>query len=140
MAAIAEEKNEGLDPVTVDAYADHLMKAAEASDLLDKSMSANTEEAKEIADEVARYTMKMNKGVEKLANGFEEWNSILNDSNEASEEYYKAMTDIKDAMSDVLGVDEEFLTDSFIKDHLPLIKEAAEGSAEAIDELAAAAA
>ena len=136
MAAIAEEKNEGLDPAAVDSYSDHLMKAAEASDLLDASMSENTEEAKEIADEVARYTMKMNKGVEKLANGFEEWNSVLTESNEASEEYHKAMTDIKDAMSDVLGVDEQFLTDSFIKDNLPLIEKAAKGSAEAIDELA----
>ena len=71
-----------------------------------------------------------------MAKGIEDWSSILKKSDKASKEYSDAMVDIKDAMSDVLGVNEEFLTDSFITENLSLIEEAAEGSAEAIDKLA----
>jgi hypothetical protein len=97
------------------------------------------EDNAENAKNVALYTLKMNKGVEKLSDNFKDWNSVLTTSDKASKEYMDAMVGIKDVMSDVLGVNEEFLTDSFIRDNLPLIEEAANGSAEAIDKLAIAA-
>ena len=134
-AAIAEEKNEGLDPEEVDNYAEHLMEVAEASELLSDDLKDNEKAAKD----VATYTIKMNKGIDKLADGFEDWSSILKKSDKASEEYSKAMTDMKDAMSDVLGVEEEFLTDDFILKNLEDIEKAATGDAEAIDRLAIAA-
>jgi hypothetical protein len=83
--------------------------------------------------------MKMNKGVEKLSNGYEEWSSVLKKSDKASQEYSEAMDNMKDAMSDVLGVEEEFLTDAFIVKNLEDIEKAANGDAEAIDRLAIAA-
>ena len=133
-AAIQEEKWEGMDVSEVNDYADALLKAAKNSELLDDNMS------EEAAEEVALYTKKMNKGVEKLSAGFEEWHSILDDgSDEASEEYVTAMADMKDAMSDVLGVEEEFLTDDFILKNMEDIEKAAKGDAEAIDRLAIAA-
>lgn len=46
---------------------------------------------------------------------------------------------MKDAMSDVLGVSEEFLSDDFIINNMEDIKLAAEGDAEAINRLAVAA-
>ena len=64
---------------------------------------------------------------------------VLKKSDSASQEYYDAMVDVKDAMSDVLGVSEEFLTDEFITKNLTDIGKAANGDADAIDRLAAAA-
>ena len=49
------------------------------------------------------------------------------------------MSDMKDAMSDVLGVSEDFLSDKFILDNMKDIELAAKGDAEAIDRLAIAA-
>ena len=135
MAAINEEKYEDIDLAAVDSYAKSLMNAAEASGLLDDSLKNN----KEAAEDVALYTTKMNKGIDKLANGFEDWNSILKKSDKSSEEYNKAMSEMKDAMSDVLGVEEDFLSDDFILKNLENIEKAAKGDAEAIDALAIAA-
>jgi hypothetical protein len=48
------------------------------------------------------------------------------------------MIDMKDAMSDVLGTSEEFISDDFIVKNLEDIEKAAKGDAEAIDRLSAA--
>ena len=134
-AAHQQEKWEGMDPDEVEDYADSLMDAAESSDLLHDSLKDN----EEAAEDVALYTKKMNQGIEKLSEGFEDWSDVLNNSDKSSEEYSEAMTGMKDAMSDVLGVSEDFLSDGFILDNMEDIKLAAEGDAEAIDRLAAAA-
>ena len=129
---VQQEKWEGMDPNEVGEYADALMDAAKSSELLYDNMS------QEAAEDVALYTKKMNEGIKKLQEGFEDWNSVLDQSDEGSEEYIEAMNNMKDAMSDVLGVNEDFISDKFILDNLSLIEKAAEGSAEAIDDLAAA--
>lgn len=129
---VQQEKWEGMDPNEVEEYADALMDAAKNSDLLYDNMS------QEAAEDVALYVKKMNQGVKKLQEGFEDWNSILDKSDEGSEEYVEAMNNMKDAMSDVLGVNEDFISDKFILDHLDDIEKAAKGDAKAIDDLAAA--
>ena len=129
---VQQEKWEGMDPNEVGEYADALMDAAKSSELLYDNMSQET------AEDVALYTKKMNEGIKKLQEGFEDWNSILDKSDKGSEEYTEAMNNMKDAMSDVLGVNEDFISDKFILENLSLIEKAAEGSAEAIDDLAAA--
>ena len=112
MASIAahnQEKWEGMDSTEVEDYAKTLMKAARASDLLEDGLENNSE----AAEDVALYTKKMNQGIDKLAEGYKDWNDVLKKSDKSSEEYHKAMSDIKDAMSDVLGVSEDFLSDDF---------------------------
>ena len=136
MAAHNQEKWEDLDPKEVETYAKSLRGAAKASDLLSDELAEN----EEAAEDVALYTKKMNKGIEALSEGFEGWSDVLKKSDSASEEYADAMNGIKTAMSDVLGVSEEFISDQFILDHMEDIKLAAEGDAEAIDRLAIAAA
>ena len=135
MQRMSTEKWGDLDSSEVNKYADSLMKTAKSSKLLSDELVNN----KEAAEDVALYTMKMNNGVEKLKNGFSGWADVLKKSDSASQEYYDAMVDIKDAMSDVLGVSEEFLTDEFITKNLTDIGKAAEGDADAINRLAAAA-
>lgn len=136
MAAHNEEKWEGMDPDEVEDYADSLMNAADASDLLSDELKDN----EEAAEDVALYTKKMNKGIEALSEGFEDWSDVLTKSDKASEEYSEAMNGMKSAMSDVLGVSEDFLSDDFILQNMEDIKLAAEGDAAAIDRLAIAAA
>lgn len=135
MQRISTEKWGDLDPTEVNKYADSLMKTAKKSELLSDELENN----KEAAEDVALYTMKMNNGIKKLSDNFDGWSDILKKSDSSSQEYYDAMVDIKDAMSDVLGVSEEFLSDDFITNNLDDIALAANGDAEAIDRLALAA-
>ena len=128
-AAINEEKWENLDVAEIEEYSKHLLDIANESELIADNMS------EEAAEEVALYTQKMNKGIEKLASSFEDWNDILKKSDKSSDEYAKAMSGMKDAMSDVLGTSEEFIDNDFIIDHLEDIEKAAKGDAEAIDRL-----
>ena len=135
LAAHNAEKWEDIDVDAVEDYSKHLQKVAKNSKVVSKELENNAE----AAEDVALYTMKMNKGIDKLADGFEDWSDILTNSSEESEEYLSAMEDMKDAMSDVLGVSEDFLSDDFILDNMEDIKLAAEGDAAAIDRLAIAA-
>jgi hypothetical protein len=93
----------------------------------------------EAAEDVATYTMKMNRGIDTLAQNFENWNDILRNSDKGSVEFADSLNNMKVAMSDVLGVSEEFLSDNFLLSQLEDIELAANGDAEAIDRLAIAA-
>lgn len=135
MQRMSTEKWGDLDSSEVNKYADSLMKTAKKSELLSDELENN----KEAAEDVALYTIKMNNGIKKLSDNFDGWSDILKKSDSSSQEYYDAMVDIKDAMSDVLGVSEEFLSDDFITNNLDDIALAANGDAEAIDRLALAA-
>ena len=128
-----EEKWEGLDSAAAGDYAKHLKNIADSSDILADTMG------EEAAEDVAAYTMKMNRGIETLNSNLEEWSSILTASDKSSQEYCDSMKNIKKAMSDVLGVSEEFLSDDFIIENMENIQKAAEGDADAINALAVAA-
>lgn len=135
MAAHNAEKWDGFETDEVDDYAKSLKTAAKSSALLSDELENN----QEAAEDVALYTKKMNRGIQSLADDFEEWSDILKKSDKSSEEYADAMTSVKDAMSDVLGVQDEFLSDQFILDNMEDIALAAKGDADAIDRLAIAA-
>lgn len=129
-AAMNEEAWEGLDVEEVQQYSDYLEDAFGM--------------AEEGAEEVARSVTKMNRGVETLADNWENWGDILKTGNKAgkeaskmSEEYAEALQGTKEAVSDLLDVSEDFIDSDFISkpENLELIGKAAEGDAEAIDEL-----
>jgi hypothetical protein len=79
--------------------------------------------------------MKLNNGIDKLSSGFEDWSDVLKKSDKGSQEYAEAMNGMRDAMSDVLGVSEEYIDNDYIVDNLEDIEKAATGDAEAIDRL-----
>lgn len=122
-AAINTEAWDGLDVEEVGEYASYLEEAFGL--------------AEEQAEEVARATMKMDKGIEALTENWSEWNDILRNSTKGSQEYSKAINGIKKALSDALDVSEDFITTQFIEDadNLKLIEQAANGSTEALDKL-----
>lgn len=125
------QEMDGLDEEEMNDYADHLMEIAGSSDLVADSLADN----EEAAEDVAKATMKLNRGIDTLADNFEDWNEILKESDESSQEYAEAMAGMKDAMADVLGTSEEFISNDFIIEHLEEIEKAATGDEEAIKSL-----
>lgn len=90
---------------------------------------------------VAKSVMRMNKGIDELANNWKDWNSILKKSSASSEEYSKALNGTRDALGDLLDVEDDaqkYFTNKFIQEHLKEIGKAAEGDAKAIDDLRSA--
>ena len=64
-----------------------LMDVAEESDIVDNSLKKNAKAATDVALRIER----MNKGIEDLADGFEDWESILRKSDKSSQEYSDAI-------------------------------------------------
>ena len=116
------------------AYAQHMMEIAQTSDVLADALSTDADRAADLAVEITR----MNKGIDDLADGFEDWKDVLKKSSKESAEYASAMKKTKKALSDVLDVEEDLVSDDFVTDHFDEIAKAAEGDEEAIDALRAA--
>lgn len=112
-------------------YAKHLIEVADESNLLDDTLDENAETAADVAIAVTR----MNRGIDTLADNFKDWNSVLKKSDKASAEYADAMSGVKGALSDVLGVESDLIDSDFVENHLDEIAKAATGDAAAIDAL-----
>ena len=124
-------EEEDLDFEEFKDYTKHIMDTADSAEDLADSL----EEDAEAAAIVAKSTMRMNKGVETLNENFEDWNDVLKNSSESSEEYSQAINGIRDALVDVLDVEEDSIDNDFITKNLSLIEKASKGNAEAIDQL-----
>lgn len=118
---------DGLDSKEVSQYAKYL---EELNDDLKEHEGASTK--------VAASIKRMNRGVDTLSKSWKGWQDILENSSEASEEFYEALTGAKEAISDITGVSEDYISKDFIVQHFDEIAKAAEGDAEAIDALNAA--
>ena len=112
-------------------YAKHLMEIAGESAELSDELETNADSAADLAVEITR----MNKGVKKLADGFEDWKDVLSKSSRESAEYAEALWEMKDALSDVLDVEKDLISEDFVTRNMEQIQAASEGSAEAIDYL-----
>ena len=112
-------------------YAKNLSEIAEESEELSDDLATNAEAAADLAIEITR----MNKGVESLADGFEDWSDVLKKSSKESQEYSEAMSGVKGALADVLDVSSDLISNDFVIDHLDDIAKAATGDADAIDAL-----
>lgn len=98
--------------------------------------------AEEQAKKIAAANLKINKGIETLAENWEDWSKELKSGNKASSQYVVALQGMKDALEMILDLDADKLSDSFYQsaENLELIEKAAQGDAEAIEELQQAAA
>ena len=116
-------------------YAKHLMDVSKESDELSDELATNADSAADLAVEVTR----MNKGVDKLADGIENWSSVLKKSSKTSQEYGQALGEMREALADILDVNADLISNDFMTDpgNLALIEQAAKGSGEAIDTLRA---
>lgn len=126
-----EEDTADLDSEDLEEYAKNLMVTAEESEKLADTLTYDSDAAAMVAAQV----MKMNKGVEDLAKGFENWNDVLKNSSKESQEYADALGGIKNALSDIFDVSSDYISNDFVEEHLDEIKEAANGSEKAINSL-----
>lgn len=120
---------EMLDPEEWEDFADYLQDAAGEMEGLNDEMDDNE------ARTVAKGIMKMNDAIEDLADNFDDWSDIIQNSSEDSEEFADAMKDCRKAVANLLDINEDFVSSDFISENLDLIKQAATGSGEAIDAL-----
>lgn len=122
---------EGFKTEEVDAYAESLKETAEASELLSDDLKDNDIAAQQVAKQI----MKLNRGVEELGSNWENWSDILKNSDAGSQEYSQALDGVKNSLADIADTSAEYITNDFVQEHLKEIGEAAEGDAEAIDNL-----
>ena len=136
MSKLDSDDMEGFDDDATEdmsEYAKSLMSTAEESDKLADSLKYDSDAAALVSNQV----MKMNRGIDNLADGFEDWNSVLKKSSKESQEYADAMGGIKNSLSDILDVSEDYISNDFVAAHLDEIKKASEGSETAIESLRA---
>ncbi len=131
-------KSMGLEAQDLKDYSKYLIDVADETEGLADSL----EDQDEAAVAVAKSIMRMNNGIETLNDNQEEWIDVLKHSAKESEEYFEALTDMRDAFGDLLDLtkeQEKYLDGEFFAENADLIKRAAEGDAEAIDSLRMAA-
>lgn len=120
-----------LDEDVFQGYAEYIADIADESDELADSL----EEDADAASVVTQSIMRMNKGIEDLAEGIEEWTDVMRNSDKTSQEYFEALSHIRDGLADILDTEAQYISASFVKDHLDDIALAAEGNIDAIDRL-----
>ena len=115
----------------IEIYAKNLMQVAEAEADVADGLKYDSDTAVDFAFRVVR----MNKGIDKFADGMEDWIDILNKSAVTSQEYAETMYNIKDALADVYDTEMDYISHSFIKEHLDEIQKIATGDEQAIEDL-----
>lgn len=138
------ERMEDLDADKVDDYADYLQELAENEEtayLGAEKLSDDIVNDNKAAEDLAIQVKRMNKGIEDLADNWDDWSNILKNSSKGSEEYSDTLSEVKDAMSDLLDISSDFISADFIDslmndaDAMELMQKAAQGDGEAIDAL-----
>lgn len=123
----------GLSNDEVEEQAETIMSLAENVDYLADELADNEEAAEEAAREMLRYR----KGVEKVSSSYDDWLELLEQGGDALINDLDAVKELRDAYADLLDVDASSLSDDFVKsaENLELLKEAAEGSSDAYNDL-----
>ena len=116
---IKEAIEEGFDPESVIDFGEALEEVIDDFDGADK-----------VAKKLALENKKLNKGIQTLADNWNNWGEALKDS--TSPQYYEALTDIQNAMEDIFGIKPDA---SFIQDNLEMIQRLAQGDITVLDDL-----
>lgn len=96
------------------------------------------EDLGETSQDITAYNIQMNKGLSDLGDNWEDLSDVLtNDAAKGTADYYEALGQLDDIMSDVLNIDTGVLSDGFYQnaDALDAMERAANGDVNAIDDL-----
>lgn len=123
-----------------------LGEAAEKYDLNAEVLETQTKEiakAKGISEEAAATmavaNQRLNKGITQLNENWEDWSKTLKKSDKTTQDYAEVLTDLSDAVGDIVGWYEDLnLSSEFVEENMDLISSAAEGNTTAILQLGAA--
>ena len=109
-----------------------------------ESLSAQSQRLAEAynltAEEAAKLAIqnrRMEKGVEKLADNWDDWKKVLKSTDKLTGKYADAVSDCTDAIADLVGASDDLeLPDDFFNDkNMKLIEKAIQGDTDAINEL-----
>jgi len=135
-SALAKEKY-NFDEKDFENYGRYIAEIADESEELADAL----EKDGQATGIVVQSIMRMNKGIEDLAKGIENWLDILKNSTKESYEYWEALDGIRKSLANILDIEEDLIDYKFIvgdentEGHLDDITLAAEGNAEAIERL-----
>lgn len=123
----------------------------EEIEALQASGDASEETADKIADlrqeyedlgntteDISAYNLQMNKGVSKLVDSWEDLSAVIgDDAAKGTSDYYEALGELDEIMSDILNIDTGALSNDFYNnaEAIDAMSRAAQGDASAIDDL-----
>ena len=90
------------------------------------------------AKDITAYNLQMNNGISKLTKRWKDLGKALEkDASKGTSDYYKALGELDEILSDILNIDVGALSDDFYKneDAIDAMARAADGDADAIDDL-----
>ena len=123
-----------LDAGKVQEYGKAISEAAEESDEFADSLKNDEEAAEDVAESLMRY----DDAVKDVSEGYDKWKSAIEDIDETGGVLDpEVVNGLSDAYGDMFDMDASQLSNEFLTsaENLDLLKQAAEGSAEAYDEL-----
>jgi len=91
----------------------------------------------EMADRIASANMRYNRGLEDIIKNYEDYVEALKEANKGSEDYVNALDNVRKDFAYMMDLDPSVLDEAFVTsaNNLKLLKEAANGSYEAITQL-----
>ena len=126
-----------LDASEVEQYSDYLQDLADSEKdvyingaRLSKELKNNDSAARKVAAS-AKLTQK---GIDSLASGLEDWKDILKTTEKGTTTYAYAIGELKTAASQLLNVNEDFISDDFLvnPENMANFEKAAKGDTDAI--------
>ena len=128
----------GSDAEQISAYIHEATEAGLDLNVLDqytKQLEETYELSRGIAMAIAYDNMLMNKGIEELASNYEEWNKAL-EAGEGTGAYEEALIGLNEALKKITGTTQDFSREFLSStENAKMFKKAAEGDAEAINQL-----
>lgn len=116
-------------------------EVVEGAENADEAVSQLKEDYNDLAKEAKDVTaanLRMNKGVDSLIDCWEEAGTVLkDDAAKGTADWYKAVEQVDEAMSDILNIDVGTLSNDFYEnaDAIAAMEQAAQGDMAALDEL-----
>lgn len=105
-----------------------------------KELRQEYEDLGDTSEDIAAYNLQMNKGVSRLVNSWEDLGDVLqDDAAKGTSDYYEALGELDEIMSDILNIDTGVLSEDFYNnaEAIEAMGRAAEGDVSAIDDLRA---
>jgi response regulator RpfG family c-di-GMP phosphodiesterase len=99
--------DDDVDESIVAKLGEQFQLTAKKSELLDEALESNARKAKDVAEEVQRYNVALDKIIENYAT----WQEALQSNSTADK--LAVMPEIKDALADTLGISENVISNSF---------------------------
>lgn len=135
--AQARENLDGNIAKLTDSYKTGNLTLEEYNEKLEDITSAQADLAQEAKD-VTAQNLRLNKGVEKLCDSWEDYGAVLkDDASKGTSDWYEAVSVIDEAMADILNIDVGVLSNDFYEnaEAMEAMEAAANGDMSAIDEL-----